>query len=344
MKKISVIIPCFNVENFIDRTFRSLEAQTIGFENLEVICVNDASKDNTLSKLKEWESEYPDNVLVIDMESNVRQGAARNIGLQYASCDYIAFLDADDWTEKEYLEKMLVIAIDGNYDIVQCGYVRDSNEKLTYNQKSSATSNPSKSIRIETVNDRKKVFHSKVITNTPPLKLIKRNLLVDNNILFSEGLAYEDSYWGVLLNMYATSVYLLDEPLYHYYINPNSTVLSKNELYHVDLVTTQCLLWNELLSRGFMTDYKDEIEIEFVYSCALIFWKMMIYRYDDPPYSLYRLLCVAVKDHVPNIMDNIYVRNGDLSEFHLLLLNSCLKEMTKSDFIQFAANVRKIGL
>ena len=189
MKKISVIIPCFNVENFIDRTFRSLEAQTIGFENLEVICINDASKDHTLTKLKEWEAKYPDNVLVIVMASNVRQGAARNIGLQYASCDYISFLDADDWTEKEYLEKMLVIAIEGNYDIVQCGYVRDSSEELTYNQEFTAASNSSKSIRIETIDDRKKVFHSKVITNTPPLKLVKRELLVDNNIIFSEGLA-----------------------------------------------------------------------------------------------------------------------------------------------------------
>ena len=344
MKKISVIIPCFNVEKYIDRTFRSLEAQTIGFDSLEVICINDASKDDTLTKLVEWESKYQDNVLVINMESNIRQGAARNVALQYASCDYIAFLDADDWIEKEYLEKMFVIAKEGNYEIVQCEYVRDSSEELTYNPKNTLPSKPAESIRIENVAERRKVFHSKCITNTPPLKLIKKNLLIDNNIVFSEGLAYEDSYWGVLLNMYVNSAYLLHEPLYHYYVNPNSTVLSKNELYHVDLLTTQCLLWNELFSRGFMEEYRDEIEIEFVYSCALIFWKMMIYRYDIPPYSLYRLLCVTVNDHIPDIMNNSYIRNGYLSEMHLLLLKSCLTVMTKTDFLDFAAKVKEIGL
>ncbi len=62
---ISVIVPCYNVENYIDRCMNSLISQTIGLDDLEIILVNDASTDGTLSLLQEWEKEYPDNIMVI---------------------------------------------------------------------------------------------------------------------------------------------------------------------------------------------------------------------------------------------------------------------------------------
>ena len=83
MIKISVIIPCYNVTMFIDRCMESLEKQTIGMSSLEIILVNDASKDATLGKLLLWEMKYPDNICVIPLAKNVMQGAARNIALNY---------------------------------------------------------------------------------------------------------------------------------------------------------------------------------------------------------------------------------------------------------------------
>ena len=258
----------------------------------------------------------------------------------------MAFIDSDDWVEKNYFEAMYEIATTGNYDLVQCEYVRDSSENLVYNTPETDTPCSDKDIviKIDDVGKRKEVFHKKLITNTPPLKLIRKSILTENSIFFSEGIAYEDSYWGILLNMYVNSAYLLKKPLYHYYINQSSTVLTKNQLYHVDLLTNQILIWNELEKRGFMKDFRDEIEIEYVYSCALIFWKMIIYRYDVPPYSLYRLLCAVVQDHIPNIFDNPYIQKGELSEIHFLLLKSCLHHMSKDEFLGFSENVRKIGL
>ncbi len=346
MRIISVIIPCYNVEKFIDRTLESLKSQTIGFEQLEIICVDDCSTDNTLAHLKAWEKEYSNTITLVALDKNGRQGAARNIGLKYATCDYVGFIDSDDWLEKDYFKTMYDIANNGNYDLVQCEYVRDSSESLVYNAPTVSHFDQEKdiSIKINTIEDRKHIFHQKIITNTPPLKLISRRLLMDHNILFSEGIAYEDSYWGILLNMYVNSAYLLKRPLYHYYINQKSTVLSKNELYHVDLLTNQISIWNELIRRGFMLDFKYEIEIEHVYSCALVFWKMLIYRYDTPPYSLYRLLCAIVQEHIPNIMNNPYIQSGSLNELHMLILKSCLNIMNKDEFESFADNLRKIGL
>ena len=104
MKKVSVIIPCFNAVKWLPKCFVSLVGQSIGIDNLELIFVNDASKDDgqTWNMLNEIEKAYPDSIIIIDLPHNRRQGGARNEGLKYASGEYIAFVDADDWVEPEF--------------------------------------------------------------------------------------------------------------------------------------------------------------------------------------------------------------------------------------------------
>lgn len=132
MNKISVIIPCCNVERWIDRCMTSITSQTIGMGNLEIICVDDASADDTWGHLKEWERSFPENVRLIQLEVNLRQGAARNIGLRYASADWIAFVDADDWVEPDYFELLYTAATNHICDVVVCGSARDCSLSLTY--------------------------------------------------------------------------------------------------------------------------------------------------------------------------------------------------------------------
>ena len=342
-RKISVIIPTYNVEKYIDRCLTSLVDQTMDKKDFELILVDDCSTDKTPELLKQWEEKYPENIILIMLDENMRQGKARNTGLQHASGEYIAFVDSDDWVEPDYLTRLYDTAKSGDFDVVQCALIRDPSETLSLlDREKIKTGKKDRIIKIGSTEDRKAVFHEKAINNNPPRKLIKRSLLTDNEILFSEGLAYEDSYWGVLLNMYMESACILEETLYHYYVNPDSTVLSKNAPYHQDLLTNQILLWDELSSRGFMKDYRDEIEMEHVYSCALIFWKMMALRYDEPPYSLYRLLCAVIKDHIPNIWNNPYILNGELDEFQRLMLKGCFTEMTAAEFRSFTKNIQTV--
>lgn len=111
MKKISVIIPCYNVEKEIDRCIQSLVDQTILLSQMELIFVDDASEDATMEKLSKWEEQYPESILVIHCEENGKQGTARNIGMQYATGEYIGFVDSDDYVEPEMYQKMCRIAI-----------------------------------------------------------------------------------------------------------------------------------------------------------------------------------------------------------------------------------------
>ena len=91
-----------------------------------------------------------------------------------------------------------------------------------------------------------------------------------------------------------------------------------------------------------MKEFREEIEVEFVYSCALIFWKMIALRYDDPPYSLYRLLCAVIKEHIPGITENPYMKNKELDEFQSLIFRSCLNVLTEAEFREFARNVKTV--
>ena len=102
MAKISIIIPCYNVAEYIDRCLNSIISQTIGLEALEIICIDDASTDNTWQKLQQWEHSYPEQILLVHCDNNARQGTARNIGLSYASSLWISFIDSDDWIEPDY--------------------------------------------------------------------------------------------------------------------------------------------------------------------------------------------------------------------------------------------------
>ncbi|MCR5304815.1 MAG: glycosyltransferase [Lachnospiraceae bacterium] len=329
------------MERYVDRLFISLEAQTIGFSSLEIICVNDGSTDGTLEKLSKWEQKYPDNVVLVPLPENVRMGTCRNLGVKMASADHIAFIDSDDWVEKNYLERLYETALTYDLDLVECGMIRDAAEEITYlNEPEGAVD----VIRLSGVADRKKLFHMKRVTNSPVSKIIRKEFLLRNEIFFSEGIIYEDSYWGILLNLYLENAGIMPDRLYHYCVNERSVVLTKNTDNNVDLITNQIMIWEEVERRGLMEDYRDEMEMEHVYSCALIFWKMLVYRYDDPPYSFYRLLCAVVRSRVPDIMNNPYILAGELQEKYMLLLESCLNPLPKNEFRKFAEKVRELGL
>ncbi len=345
MKKISVIIPCYNVENHIDRCISSIESQTIGISDIELILVDDASDDNSYIKLKTWEEKYPDDIILIQHESNHGQSTARNTGLLHSSCDYIAFIDGDDWVDPLYLERMYKIAVTESCDLIQCGFIRETAASPVIADSSNTVAEKNcEIINIESEEIRKTILTNKKVSSNAPFKLIKKTLLTDNQIFFYDGLKYEDIAFGILLSMYSQKLCILPDKMYHYRVNESSTVLKKNESYHIDLISVWINLWSELNARGFYLTYKDEFELEFVYSCIMIFWKILALRFDNAPYSYYKLLCSLSKNFIPDIQNNTYINHGSLGELHMLLLSSVLKEVDNNDFHRILENIKKIGL
>lgn len=115
MAKVSIIVPCFKVEKYIDRCMESIVNQTL--KDIEIILVDDLSPDNTPCKCDEW-AKKDSRIIVVHKKENEGLGFARNTGLQYAHGEYVAFLDSDDWFERDMMERLYNECIKENLDVI----------------------------------------------------------------------------------------------------------------------------------------------------------------------------------------------------------------------------------
>ena len=258
-EKISIIVPCYNVATLVPRCMNSLLNQTIGLENLEIILVNDASTDTTLEVLLEYEKQYPNNIIVINLEKNVRQGGARNIGMQYATAEYIAFVDADDWVELNMYERLYMKSLAYDCDIVSCCYTRDTDEGIVgdYPKYEDCF------VICENIEARKRIMMANLGGGICS-KFYKKRFIIENDIMFPENLAYEDNYWSALERLYVKRIYIMGDYLYHYYMNFNSTMTTKNAVHHLDRLTIEIMKVELYKEKDMFNLYHDQIEANFL--------------------------------------------------------------------------------
>lgn len=310
--RISVIIPCYNMEQYIDRCLESVMEQTIGLNALEVIVVNDASTDHTLDKLKEWEEKYPNNIIVVTYEENMRQGGARNIGLQYASAPYIGYVDADDWIEPDMYEEMLNKMETGQYDVVKCKYIREHYQ----GEHSMVIENQNREDKEYSFTQKNGFYHGQVgkTGNCGEYGgqiwsgIYKKDMLIEHDIFFPEHLAYEDNYWGSILSLYVGRVYIIDKICYHYYINMQSTSTFIDSPHHFDRLVCEELKIKELKRRGALDIYYREFEWEFIRLYYLNTWHIFFMRFTYIP-DIYGDMRRVIEELFPDWANNPYRKN-----------------------------------
>ena len=131
--KISVIIPCYNCETTITRAINSVKNQTIGFENIELILIDNGSTDNTKNIIEKYSSKY-ENIFLIFIKNNTGSAATpRNLGLEQSTSEYIMFLDADDEFVENFCEIVYKKIIESNVDLVKCNSINIKNNVESYN-------------------------------------------------------------------------------------------------------------------------------------------------------------------------------------------------------------------
>lgn len=284
MKKISIIIPCYNAADCIDRCIKSLVNQTIGIEHLELIFVNDASTDTTLEVLSEWEQQYPDSILVVDCAENGKQGTARNIGFTYASSEYIGFMDNDDIAEPDMFEKLYYKAVEYNCDLVVCHAKKHTAAQLKDNSiQMGPSSREDRYINLISDSDRAS-FLALDINRAIWNKLYKKSVIAENNIRFPEGYIYDDICFSELVKHYVKNVYLLEEYLYHHIISPDAaSYSSKNWTNKLGYFDVQVILIQELRNRGLYKKYKETYDEQFMIDYFALIKNFLNTYHDMPP-------------------------------------------------------------
>lgn len=206
--KISIIIPIYNVENYIERCAETLMSQTLGYE-LEYIFVNDATPDKSIEILQSVLDKYPDRrdrVTIISHELNKGLPSARNTGLSVARGDYIYHCDSDDYLERNTLELLYKTAIENDADIVWCDY----KETLPGGERYK------KQPVFQTAEDAICGMLVGQMEYNVWNKLVKRSLYVDNGIYFPDGYAMGEDLTMISLFANARKVAYVPEPLYNY--------------------------------------------------------------------------------------------------------------------------------
>lgn len=315
-KKVSVIVPCYNVEPFIERCFKSLVNQTIGLDNIELIFVDDASTDGTWTKLLQFEALYPDYVLAIHNDVNRRQGYCRNIALDYASAKYVSYVDSDDWLELEFFEIMLKAAEEYDADIASCQAMRDyGNGKIIKLR----VREPKETMFYDLSNNlaaRKDMLLFDRLGTVAWGKLIRRKFLIDNSIFFPEGIIYEDIPWSAICYVHLCKAIVLKDYLYHYFVNFDSTVLCNKQTNYRDMFEANYIKWEQFQLRGAFEVMPKEVEYDFLMTYYFGILKLFGKREGDIPMDAFMELQQFILRNMPEYNNNPYVQ-------------TCLKEDVK---------------
>ena len=207
--KVSIIVPFYNVEKYIERCLNSILEQT--YQDLEIICVDDYGTDKSIEIAERIASQHPEVIRIVTNGKNNGLGAARDLGMKYASGEYIMFIDSDDYIAKDYVEKYIsVIKNTGmQYDLVAGGYIREENGI----QKAHLLSQKESELWL---------FCSACC------RLYRREFLEENHLDFRGIRRYEDEPFCYRLLLARPKFHILSYVGYYYVLNEQSLTQSKN--------------------------------------------------------------------------------------------------------------------
>lgn len=208
---VSIIVPVYNSGRFLRRCLDSLVYQTL--ENIEIICINNGSEDDSLGILNEYKELFPDKLFVYTIEHHPRAGHGRNVGMHYARADYIAFCDSDDMMHLKALEWMYKEAISAQCDLVVAPHWRVEDRNFLIGGRIPHTNN----ITVEDL----------VLSASPSVwaKLIHKSLIKNVGDM-PESISAEDIPYSFMLHTYAQKIGYIDNAIYYYINRSDSEVRS----------------------------------------------------------------------------------------------------------------------
>lgn len=309
MVKVSVIVPIYNVENYLEESLSSVLSQTL--EDIEIICVNDGSTDNSLNILNDFAQK--DSRIKIFSQENLGVSVARNNALKKASGDYIYFFDADDYICPTGLEKLYISAVNNDSDIsIFKAMVFNNDFSDAYESHMCVIDSlyPNCDFENQTFNHRD---IKKFILNTPQMpwnKLFKKKFLDKyEDIEFPPNLPYNDVVFHVKSMLRAYKISFVPEYLYYYRKNnPNS--ISNDNSNHIQIFKIIKIVEDFLKEENFMEEYQKEFD------CFKI--DHISYHMRTPLSKEYYLLAREEFENV-NVEENELLKSFDLDKYNTIM-------------------------
>lgn len=279
MVKISVIVPCYNVEMYVGECLDSVVNQT--FNDIEILCINDGSTDNTLAVLESYAQK--DSRIKIFSQENRGLSASRNCGIENATGEYISFIDADDYFELTTFEELYGLSKEHDLDIIffkLINFYEDTKEEYTRPYLDMV-------LLKETVDGN--IFSWKDISDklfglsvTAPGKLFRHELIKD--LRFPEGLIFEDNPFFIEVMFNAQRAYFHDRYLYHRRVRPDSITRSRT-IKFADCLKIHDLLIEITKDNGHWDIYKETL-LNMKFSNSFKSFKMVDEEYKEEFFNI----------------------------------------------------------
>jgi glycosyltransferase involved in cell wall biosynthesis len=284
----------------------SLLNQSIGLENIEIILVDDASTDDgaTLKRLEQYEQKFSDNIILIPLEENLRQGGARNVGIQYASGEYLMFCDADDYLSLCAAERLYNAAQIYQADVVEfrmkkVGDYDEIDPQLIMGDKSYQLDLSEPKVRRAVLDLSRDDFGLGCIP-----KFYRLSLIRDHDIRFAEHLIYEEPSFTVPVRLYENRHFYLDEVLYYYIQRPGSTMYARKTEHYLDSMKVWNILMDDLRERGLLEPYYRELSKMYYDWVFLLNLKILQEKGEKITEETFHELKNNVQERFPDIREN----------------------------------------
>ncbi len=236
MTKVSLIVPIYNSQNYLEKCIKSLISQTL--KDIQIILINDGSTDNSEKIIKSFDDER----IVYISKNNEGIGKTRNLGIDKATGEFLAFVDSDDYLNEHFCEYMYQKAVNDDCDLVVCDFFEERNTLVGIKFKDFKDTNLRETP--ELIN---------YINLGPCNKLYKKSLFDDKNNRFEENLKYEDAPFVVKMLVSANRIGKVNDYLTYYVIHSNSeTTIRDKRMY--DILEITDIIVNDLKKVDYPND------------------------------------------------------------------------------------------
>lgn len=308
--KISVIVPVYNVEKYIERCLDSLLNQTLN--DIEIIIVNDGSTDSSKKIICSYKEKYPERIIYLE-KTNGGLSDARNYALPFAQGEYVTFLDSDDYVEQDLYRRLYETAKQGNKKIVECDFYWEYPNKKVLDS-------------VQPYHDVKDyLIRGRVVAWN---KIYKRDWLLNSSVIFPKGLLYEDLEFFFSLIPQLDSINEIGYIQFAgiYYIQHKDSISYKESHRVVELCDIYHNIIQNLKNLNLFKTYYSEIEYKFARNALWGFplKKVRFIKDRKTRKEILRIFWKDVNDIFPNWKKNKYLQPVSLANFYLRFITFAL--------------------